>query len=295
VREIAEALLELLRTGRRGALATVVAVSGSAPQRPGARLLLGPNGALLGTIGGGAVEQRVTQVLRDVLASGEPQKLTLDLGPDLGMCCGGRMEVFVEAIASPSRLLVFGAGHVAKPTAALAGTVGFDVTVFDARAELATAERFPGLKLDVRDPLEAMRHLELSEADHVLIVTHDHRLDERLLSLALAKRPGYVGMVGSRRKVLRFVQRLAKHEPSLDLSRVYAPVGVDIGAVTPEEIAVSIVAELVALRRGARAPHLRVADDPRFQELLAEASPGDAEPRPIPLRIPPRRSSGGGS
>jgi len=292
VREIAEALLDVLGSGRRGALATVVAVSGSAPQRPGARLLLRPDGTLVGTVGGGAVEQRITLALREALTTGKSQKLTLDLGPDLGMCCGGRMEIFVEAVEAAPRLLVFGAGHVARPTAALARTVGFDVTVFDARPELATRERFPDAKPKLGDPEAAIRQCSLSENDHVLIVTHDHRLDERLLALALAKSPGYVGLVGSRRKVLRFVERLRKQDPSLDVGRVYAPVGLDIGAATPEEIAVSIVAELVALRRGARARHLRIADDPQLEKLLEESSRG-AEPRPIPLRIPPRRSSGG--
>lgn len=294
VREFAEALLDVLSSGRRGALATVVATSGSAPQRPGARMLLGPDGALVGTVGGGAVEQRVTSALHGVLRSGQSQKLTLELGPELGMCCGGRMEVFLEAIEAAPRLLLFGAGHVGKPTAALARTVGFDVAVFDARPELNTAERFPGCRCKLGDPAAALRQIELTEGDHVLIVTHEHRLDEQLLGVALGGRPGYVGLVGSRRKVLRFVQRLTKQNPALDLTRVYAPVGIDVGAVSPEEIAVSIVAELVALRRGARVPHLRVADDPKFQELLAKANGGDAEQRPIPLRLPPRRSSGEG-
>jgi xanthine dehydrogenase accessory factor len=257
--------------------------------------LLAPDGTLTGTIGGGAVEQHVTLALNEALTTGESRKLTLDLGPDLGMCCGGRMEIFVEVIPAAPRLLVFGAGHVARPTAALARTVGFEVAVFDARAELATADRFPGMKLEVGDPAESIRQVELSELDHVLIVTHDHRLDERLLALVLEKRPGYVGLVGSRRKVLRFVQRLAMREPSLDISRLYAPVGLDLGAVTPEELAVSIVAELVALRRGAAASHLRVQNDPRFQDLVSAAAEGDAEPRPIPLRILPKRSSGAGS
>src|SRR6201999_3763782 len=119
VRDIATALLDLLQSGRRGALATVVATSGSAPQRPGARLLLGADGACMGTVGGGAVEQEVLGALKAVLERGEPRKLVLDLGPDLGMCCGGRMEIFLEAVQAAPQLLLFGAGHVAKPTAAL--------------------------------------------------------------------------------------------------------------------------------------------------------------------------------
>ncbi|HEX4336860.1 MAG TPA: XdhC/CoxI family protein [Polyangiaceae bacterium] len=294
MREIAEALLDVLGSGRRGALATVVAVTGSAPQRPGARLLLHPDGALVGTVGGGAVELQIVEALKQTLVTGEARKLTLELGPDLGMCCGGRMEIFVEVLESAARLLLFGAGHVARPTAALARTVGFDVTVFDTRPELNTPERFPGCRLSTGDPVETLRQTKLMDLDRIVIVTHEHRLAEQLLAAALEKNPRYVGLVGSRRKVLRFVQRIGKKSPDLELDRVYAPVGLDIGAVSPEEIAVSIVAELVALRHGARVPHLRLYDDPRFDKLLEEANAGDAEQRPIPLRIPTRRSSGEG-
>jgi xanthine dehydrogenase accessory factor len=287
VREIAEALLDVLNGGLRGALATVVAASGSTPQQPGAKLLLRPDGTLVGTVGGGAIEHVVIDALRETVRTGRSQKLTRDLGPDLGMCCGGRMEVFVEPVEAAPRLVVFGAGHVAEPTAAIARTLGFDVEVVDPRAELATAERFPGCRLHVGDAVSFAERAAFGERDHVLVVTHDHRLDERILERVLAKRPGYVGLVGSRRKVLSFARRLAGRAPALDFGRVYAPVGVDLGAVTPAEIAVSIAAELVALRRGKAVPHLGVASDPKLRAVLE----ADA-PRPIPLRIPVRRSSG---
>src|SRR5262245_23690169 len=130
---VTEALLELLRAGEAGALATVTKVSGSVPQRPGARLLLAAGGRRVGTVGGGAIERVVLEALRDVLAAQVARTLSYDLARDLGMCCGGSMELFVEPISASPRLWLFGAGHVARPTAALARSVGFEVSVVDER------------------------------------------------------------------------------------------------------------------------------------------------------------------
>lgn len=270
VREILEAQLELLGSGKRGALATVVRVSGSTPQRVGARMLLREDGSTVGTVGGGAIEKVVVEALERALQLGAPELLTRDLTHDLGMCCGGRMEVFVEPLVPTPRLWLLGAGHVAKPTAVLARSVGFDVVVVDEREELNTAERFPGCQLSLEDPSDALRHQELGARDWVLIVTHDHQLDERALESAAGKQARYVGLVGSRRKVFRLVERvLLKRQGDVPVERLFAPVGLDIGATTPEEIAVSIVAELVALRHGRAAPHLRALSDERFQQVLA--------------------------
>lgn len=274
-------MLQALRSGRRAALATVVRVAGSTPQRAGARLLLLDDGTLVGTVGGGAIERTVVQALREALdgAGGKDARLlSYELGYDLGMCCGGRMEVFVEAIAASPRLIMLGAGHVAKPTAALARSVGFHVHVIDEREELATSERFPDCSIVLADPETQLRRMTLSEHDWVLILTHDHRLDQALLALALASTPRYIGMIGSKRKVFRSLRRTAATANTLDLSRVYAPVGLDIGALGPEEIAVSIVAELIALRRERNAPHMRAVADPRLTRSLGVEQPAHAEP-----------------
>lgn len=294
MRDVAEAVLRVLESGARGALATVVRVSGSTPQRPGARLLLMPDGTFVGTVGGGAIEHVVVAALQAAVRTGEPSFVAKDLGRDLGMCCGGRMEIFVEPVEAAPRLHVFGAGHIGKPTAALAQSVGFEVTVVDARGELAQDARFPGCTLSASDPAAFLSALPLGERDWVLIVTHDHRLDGRLLELACRKRPRYIGLVGSKRKVFRLAGNVAERLGEAALERVYAPVGLDLGAKTPEEIAVSIVSELVALRRGGQAAHLRAVPMMRLKraagdeagapkrrlallpsEPLAPASPGD--------------------
>ena len=269
--EIAQALLEILDSGRRGALATVVRVSGSTPQQPGARLLLRPDGTRVGTVGGGAIEQLVERALETVLTTGRSELLVKDLGHELGMCCGGRMEIFVEPIEAVPRLYLFGAGHVAKATAALCRNIGFLVTVVDEREGLLTDERFPGCTLELRDPSSVLAERLFNDNDWLLIMTHDHQLDQRALELSIQRRPRYIGLVGSKRKVFRLLERLTLRRGSeLPLDRVYAPVGLDLGAVGPEEIAVSIASEMIALRHGKDVPHLRAVDDARLQRALAE-------------------------
>jgi xanthine dehydrogenase accessory factor len=268
VRDVTEALLEVLSQGGRGALATVVRASGSTPQQPGARLLLKPDGSIVGTVGGGAIEHVVLEELRACVEDGKPRMIVRDLTRDLGMCCGGRMEVFVEPIEGRPRLVIFGAGHVAKPTAALARTIGFSVVVVDDRDELNTAERFPECERVLAEPCEAITQIAPTGRDWLLVMTHDHRLDEEALD-AYARLPhAYLGMIGSRRKVYRILQRIAAKRGVPPLEKVYAPVGVDLGAVTPEEIAVSIAAELVALRHGHSSAHMRAMDDPALAKVL---------------------------
>ena len=276
MQEVIAALHELLASGGRGALATVVRTSGSTPQQPGARLLLRGDGSLVGTVGGGAIEHEVVAALRVARETGASQLMARELGYDLGMCCGGRMEIFVEPLEPSPRLILFGAGHVAKPTAALARSVGFRVMVVDEREEQNTGERFPGCERQVDEPTGVLRRVAPGERDFILIATHDHRLDEEILALALAldARPRYIGLVGSRRKTFRLLQRIARRRGGVGdlpgvLEGVYAPVGLDIGAVGPEEIAVSIVGELVALRHGRVSSHLRAVDQLLRLGLLA--------------------------
>jgi xanthine dehydrogenase accessory factor len=282
MRDVTEALLEVLKSGRRGALATVVRVAGSTPQQPGARLLLGPDGECHGTVGGGAVEQAVLEALRSSVESGRHELVIFDLGRDLAMCCGGRMEIFVEPIEAAQRLIIFGAGHVARPTAEIARRVGFDVTIVDDREELLVEDQFPGCTLISAEPAEAVGRLQPKAEDWLLVVTYDHHLDEQALDVYSRLPHRYLGVIGSRRKIFRILQRIATKSGVPDLERVYAPVGIDIGAVSPAEIAVSIVGELIALRHGRPGRHMRAVDDPRLQRVLA----GDLSPEAAGLAAP---------
>jgi xanthine dehydrogenase accessory factor len=293
VREVIQALLELVEGRRPGALATVVRASGSTPQKAGARLLLRADGTTVGTVGGGAIELAVVEVLGEVMRTGASQLVVRDLGHDLGMCCGGRMEVFVEAIEPAPRLLVMGAGHVARPTAALARAVGFHVVVVDDREELNTADRFPDCEIVLEEPPAYLRHAAsegrpLDVGDWVLIATHDHALDEETLASSMEQKPAYIGLVASRRKALRLVQRIAaRRGPGVleRLDRVYAPVGLPIGGRTPHEIAVSIVAEVVALRHGADVAQMRAVGSALDDAAIVRLERGlTADRRPSPLR-----------
>ena len=260
MREITEAILEALRSGRRAALATVVRVGGSTPQVPGARLLLRADFATVGTVGGGRIEQVVLEALAETLRDGKTRIVKKHLGRDLGMCCGGEMEVFVEPIESRPVLILFGAGHVALPTAAIAARVGFAVTVVDAREEQNTEERFPGMQRVLMEPVEAVRSGELpfGEEAYVVIATHDHRLDEDALRACLGKQRRYLGMIGSKRKVIRIFQRILQRDPAARLDDVHSPVGLDLGAHTPDEIGLAIASELVQVRRGGSGGSMRL-------------------------------------
>ena len=273
MREVFEAIVAALERGERAALATVLKTTGSTPQVSGARLLMRAAGELVGTVGGGAVEQRIRRELEQVLKGGAAQTLHLDLGRDLGMSCGGSMDLFVEPIGPTPRLVIFGAGHVGRATAELARRVDFHVVVVDARAEQNTEARFPHCRRLVCDPKSAAEQLTPNSEDWMLFVSHSHAVDAEALAV-FARRPHrYLGLMGSKRKIYLMLERLLTAPEPLSetaLDRLYAPVGVPLGAETPEEIAVSIVAELIALRRGEARPS--ALDDSTFARLRVEAT-----------------------
>jgi len=270
MREVFEAIVLALEHGERAALATVLSTTGSTPQVAGARLLMRATGELIGTVGGGAVEQRIRTELERRLNGAAARTLHLDLGRDLGMSCGGSMDIFVEPIGPTPRLLIFGAGHVGRATAELARKVDFNVVVVDARAEQNTEARFPHCRRLVCDAKSAAEQLAPSADDWLLFVSHSHAVDAEALAL-FARRPHrYLGLMGSKRKIYSMLEQLLATADAPSLEHLYAPVGVTLGAETPEEIAVSIVAELIALRRGEARP--RALEDSTFARLRAEAT-----------------------
>jgi len=263
--DIYEQIVELRRQGRRGAVATIVNVRGSIPSFKTAKMLVRDDGSIVGTIGGGCVEADVWQAAREVMESEKPRTLSFDLNQDpkydTGLVCGGTLEVFVEPVLPPALLYVFGAGHVALSLCQTAAGAGFDVVVCDDRSSYATKERFPAAReVHAMDFDEAMQKLDPDESSYIVIVTRGHRDDMRVLRWAVQTRARYVGMIGSKRKVIQIFKTLEEEGvPTQLFERVHAPIGLDIGAVTPEEIAVAITAELIAVRRHAPAtvPHMR--------------------------------------
>ena len=262
--DIYEQIVELRRQGRRGAVATITNVRGSIPSFKTAKMLVRDDGSIVGTIGGGCVEADVWQAAREVMESEKPRTLKFDLNQDpkfdTGLICGGTLEIFVEPVLPPAILYLFGAGHVALNVCRIAANAGFEVTVTDDRSSYASKERFPAAhEVHALDFDEAMKKIDPSEFSFIVIVTRGHRDDMRLLRWAVQTRSRYVGMIGSKRKVIGIYKALlAEGLPAHLFDRVHAPIGLDIGAVTPEEIAVAVTAELIAIRRGSTAalPHL---------------------------------------
>lgn len=247
-----EALARWRREGRTFALLTVIETRGFTPQKSGAHLLVDANGETFGTIGGGAIEHEALHEARALLARGAGTTLVKrHLTQELGMCCGGEMTVHVEVVEAAPRLFVFGAGYIARPLAALAVGCGFRVTVVDERPEWASAERFPNAALERRSPEDFLRGLATTERDFAVVTTHDHGLDQRLVEGLLRRSLGFLGMIGSVPKQRKFALRLrARGFTDDEIARLRTPLGLAIGSVTPEEIAVSVMAELIAVRRG---------------------------------------------
>jgi len=262
--DIYEEIVRLRKEGRKGAVATIVNVRGSIPSFKTAKMLVRDDGSLVGTIGGGCVEAEVWQAAREVMESEKPRTLSFDLNQDpkydTGLVCGGTLEIFVEPVLPPAELYIFGAGHVALNVYRVAKDTGFDVTVVDDRETYANKERFPhAVGLHAEDFDQAMSKLHPGEASYIVIATRGHRDDMRILRWAVQTPARYIGMIGSKRKTIGIFRELTKEGLAPELfERVHAPVGLDIGAVTPEEIAISITAELIAVRRHAERalPHM---------------------------------------
>ena len=295
-------------------IATVTSIKGSVPREVGAKMIVVPNGQIIGTIGGGAGEAKVIKQALKVLETGEKQLVAIDLSGaphrETQGVCGGIMQVwlerwsgtasitlvnkimnvlesgnsgalvtpfdfakfpylihpysvtaaelevsetvFIEPLLYPPTLLIIGAGHVALPLAKIAHLVGFQIVVQDDRAEFACVERFPQATAILAQPIgEAILHLPQTSQLYAALVTRGYAQDLAALRILLQRQVKYIGMIGSERRVRTVYQLLQNEEISLKLlHKVYAPIGLDIGALTPEEIAVSICAELIKVRRG---------------------------------------------
>jgi xanthine dehydrogenase accessory factor len=216
------------------------------------------DGSTAGTVGGGRVEADVQAAAREVMETGKPRRLSFDLGAndslDGGPICGGQVEVLVEPILPVPRVFIFGAGHISKSLSKIAALAGFSPIVIDDRAEFANSERFPDAEAVHAAAYEdVFPGLPIDAGSYIVIVTRGHQDDARVLRLAAGTPARYVAMVGSRRKVASVTRELQEGGvPRAALERLYAPMGLDIGAIFPEEIAVSVVAEMIAVRRNAQ-------------------------------------------
>lgn len=259
--EVLQAALRAMKEGRPAALVTVVGTQGSAPREAGARMLVYADGTGVGTIGGGAVEYEAQNQAMVAIEAGEPRRYSPHLAQDLGMACGGTMDIFIEPLVRPPQLIMFGAGHVAHEVAPVAQRLGFQVTVIDARPEQANAARFPGCQVRVEHPKDAAESLRCGPDTWVLIVTHGHAQDLDVLRALAGEPTAWLGAIASKRKVATFFAKLRDEGvPQDQLDRISSPVGLDIGAQTPAEIAISVAAEWIRVRHGHARPPLPLSE-----------------------------------
>jgi xanthine dehydrogenase accessory factor len=253
--DIYEEVVQLRQAGRRGAVATIVNVRGSVPSFETAKMLVRDDGSIVGTVGGGCVEAEVWQAAREVMENERPRTLTFNLNQnpkyDTGLVCGGTLDIFIEPVLPPASLYIFGAGHVALSLYKTAKMAGFDVNIVDDRDSYANRERFPDAKEVIAEDFDqAMARITPNETSYLVIVTRGHHDDMRVLRWAVQTQARYIGMIGSKRKTVVIFRELVKEGiPEQRFERVHAPVGLDIGSITPEEIAVAITAELISVRR----------------------------------------------
>jgi xanthine dehydrogenase accessory factor len=255
--DVFEELVRLRNLGRKCALATIVEARGSIPSYESAKLLVRDDGSMTGTIGGGCVEAEVWNAAREVIETEKPKRLAFNLGQDAaydnGLICGGQIEIFVEPVLPLPRAFIFGAGHISKSLSKVANLAGFSTVIVDDRESFASRERFPEAEaVHAGEYEQIVPTLPINETSYVIIVTRGHRDDMRVLKLAIATPARYIAMIGSKRKVLNVVRELGKEGiPREAFDRLHAPMGLDIGAISPEEIAVSVAAEMIAVRRNA--------------------------------------------
>src|SRR4030042_1253511 len=255
MQDIYEEVMKMKAEGKSAPLATIIGTKGSTPREMGAKMLIQEEGKILGTIGGGCMEAEVWQEAVNVMAAETPRTIHLDLtgkqAEESGMICGGVMDIYIEPLVPTPRVFIFGGGHISLFVAMMSAMVGFQVVVVDDRPQFANKERFPEAEEVIAEEVPlALPKLKVNKASYIVIVTRGHSYDREVLEWAVDTEARYIGMIGSRKKIQTVYQGLEeKGVPAAKFKRVHAPIGLNIGALTPEEIAVAIVAEMISERR----------------------------------------------
>ncbi len=245
------------------ALVTVIEATGSTPGKTGAMMAVLEDGTTIGTVGGGKLEGEMTREAVECLAKGEDKLLNYHLQDDeegIGMQCGGDAQAFVKVFKPRQQLILVGGGHIALSLYQLGLMLGFRVTVVEDREEYCNRERFPKAEqLLVGDMGQLMEDMPLGSGSYVVVVSRGHKMDELALRAILGRPVAYIGMIGSRNKVAHTIKSLRDSGIKEDhIDQVYMPIGLDLGGQKPEEIAVSIVAQILAVKYGTEPKHLKV-------------------------------------
>ena len=253
--DLYDEIVRLRKLGQKCAVATIVQVNGSIPSFESAKILVREDGSFMGTVGGGCVEAEVWNAAREVIETEKPRHLSFSLGQDAaydeGLICGGQLNIFVEPVIPQPRAFIFGGGHVSKGISKIATLAGFSTSIIDNREAFANKERFPEAEATYAEEYEdVFPKLPVNSSSYIIIVTRGHRDDMRVLRWAVNTPARYIAMIGSKRKTISVVHELEKEGISREaFDKVFAPMGLEIGAEMPEEIAISVVAEMIAVRR----------------------------------------------
>jgi xanthine dehydrogenase accessory factor len=255
-RVVYEALLAAQAAGEPAVLATVISVQGSVPRQAGSKMLVRADGTIVGTVGGGMMESRVIQEALDAMRDGQTRMPSYSLNDikagDAGIC-GGTVQVFIEPVGAAATLLVIGIGHVGKALAELGKWAGYRVVISDDREEFCNPTYLPGMDgYVVCKPGQITQHTIVNARTYVAAVTRGLPVDIDLIPALLATDAAYIGLIGSRRRWAITVNDLREKRglTNEQIGRVYAPIGLELNAETPQEIAVSILAQIIMLRRG---------------------------------------------
>jgi xanthine dehydrogenase accessory factor len=254
--DIYQEIVRIRAEGEEAALVTILSATGSTPREEGAKMLVKADGSIIGSIGGGSMEAQLIKEAIKVIGQGKPKQLHASLNAkdareEERMLCGGELDVFIEPILTPPTLYIFGGGHISLALAKTGKLLGFNIAVIDDRAEFANADRFPEADtILAEDFAKAFPKIKIDKSSYIVIVTRNHQYDDIVLEWAVSTGAKYIGMIGSKTKnEAIFSHLLKKGIAKKQLDRVHAPIGLEINAQTPEEIAISIMAEIVKVRR----------------------------------------------
>ena len=255
MKTIYQALEELEKNNESAALCTVIKSEGSTPRHVGSKMLVYSDGHFMGTVGGGDLEQRVKNEALAGIADGKSRLLSYNMSDpsrgDPGVC-GGQVEVFVEPILPPAAIVIIGGGHVGKAVAHLAKWLGFRVFVSDDRTEFCNKEVIPDADAFYICPMEELpKHVKIDKRTYLILTTRGSSVDAAELGPLLDSPAAYIGVIGSRRRWATTVKDLKARGVSEErIARVHSPIGLELQAETPEEIAVSIMAEILMIHNG---------------------------------------------
>ncbi|HBF89221.1 MAG TPA: xanthine dehydrogenase [Bacteroidales bacterium] len=243
-------LAEIEKNRENIALCTILETKGSTPRKAGSKMIVWEDGRIFGTVGGGTIEKSIIEDAKTQIKLSQAIKKFYNLGDDLGMHCGGKMEVFIEPIISKLKLYVFGAGHIGKSLAKYCPDFGFSVTMIDDRPEVFEHFSFGNAECIIKNFSQAIDELKFDNNTFSVVVTYNHANDEAVVEKIAKKPHKYVGMIGSKTKVAlakkRFLEEKIFTQDELD--KIHMPIGIKFNAQTPDEIALSIVAQLIDIK-----------------------------------------------